>query len=128
MRAWIVEEQRGDREKLVVHCSNLGLSARRVHCTANLADCLLETDEDRAADDGMPDVELLDLRNRRNRTDISTSQTVPSVTGETDRRALCRSTRQRLELFSPGGVMGVVARVKLYGICAKILRGARNFD
>lgn len=80
----------------------------------HLGDGRFHAVEDRPADDAVPDVEFLDLGDRRHRLHVQVSESVPGVDGEAERPGRCRRAPQGVQrppIAAP--VVGVVSGVQL---------------
>jgi hypothetical protein len=74
------------------------------------------------------DIELLDLRYRRNRTNVLRCQSMPGVHRESDRRTFARRDAQSFEPAWITWVMRVLAGVKLHCLGAELPRKADRLE
>ena len=98
--------------------------SRNIHHRTHFPDGFGNTDEDRPADDGMADVQLLDFRDRGNGTDVPSRESVTGV----DRKAnLMADARRCFERVKRAGVILVVrvaSGMQLDRDCAEIARAS----
>src|SRR5215467_2578710 len=78
------------RAPLVMRESKLGGATSGVHGDAQLPNCVTDPNEYGAADDPVSDVQLFDLRNRCDRTDVVGREPVARVGREPDGRRVPR--------------------------------------
>jgi len=93
--------------------SKLDLSTSGVHGRAELADCFHETDEDRATDHRVADVQLFDFGDRGNWPDVFHGQPVPRMHRESELGATARGVAQCANRRGVARGVRVRARVQL---------------
>src|SRR5215472_13509286 len=103
------------RAPLVMRESKLGDATSGVHGDAQLPNGVTDSDEYGAAHDPVSDVQLFDLRNRRDRTDVVGREPVAGVGCEPDGRRVPRRAPERSECLWIVGVMRVGACMELHG-------------
>ena len=91
----------------------LHLRPALVHGRAHGSDRLVEAEEDRLADQGMADVELDDLRDRRDGPDGVEVEAVPGMDLETDPGAVLGCLAQALEFVGDPGWVAVDHRLAI---------------